>query len=210
MDLHTWLLYTTVAFIAIVSPGPAVLLAINNSIKYDMTAVVFSSLGNILGLFILSAAAMLGLGVVLNTSLLLFTAFKIIGALYLIYIGWKQLRNISNIFANVNLEGKKSKKEYFSIFKRGFLICITNPKPIIFFTALFPLFLNPESSLMSQFFILTFTFMAISFTTLMSYAFFARSLKTWFSTNHRARWFNRVSGAIFVALGLGMLGLERR
>ncbi|MDD3342537.1 MAG: LysE family translocator [Sulfurospirillaceae bacterium] len=210
MDLHTWLLYTTVAFIAIVSPGPAVLLAINNSIKYDITAVVFSSLGNILGLFILSAGAMLGLGVVLNTSLLLFTAFKIIGALYLIYIGWKQLRNINNIFANVNLEGQKSKKEYFFIFKRGFLICITNPKPIIFFTALFPLFLNPESSLVSQFFILTFTFMALSFSTLMSYAFFTRSLKKWFSTHHRARWFNRISGAIFVALGLGMLGLERR
>ncbi|MDD2383595.1 MAG: LysE family translocator [Sulfurospirillaceae bacterium] len=210
MDFHTWLLYTTVALVAIISPGPAVLLAINNSIKYDLRSTAFSTLGNILGLFILSAAAMLGLGVVLNTSLILFTAFKIIGAFYLIYIGWKQLRNINNIFANVNLEGQKSKKEYFSIFKRGFLVCITNPKPIIFFTALFPLFLNPESSLVSQFFILTFTFMILSFSTLMSYAFFARSLKKWFSTHHRARWFNRVSGAIFVALGLGMLGLERR
>ena len=210
MDFHTWLLYTTVAMVAIVSPGPAVLLAINNSIKYDMTAVIFSSLGNILGLFILSAAAMLGLGVLLNTSIILFTAFKIIGAFYLIYIGWKQLRNTRNIFANLSLEGKKSKKEYVAIFKQAFLVCITNPKPIIFFTALFPLFLNPESSLMSQFFILTFTFMSLSFSTLMSYAFFARSLKTWFSTHHRARWFNRVSGAIFVALGVGMLGLERR
>lgn len=210
MDLHTWLLYTTVAIVAIVSPGPAVLLAINNSIKYDMFCVMFSTLGNILGLFILSAGAMLGLGVLLHTSIILFSAFKIIGAMYLIYIGWKQLRNTSNIFTNLNLEGKKSKKEYFSIFKRGFLVCITNPKPIIFFTALFPLFLNPEASLLSQFFILTFTFMTLSFCTLMSYAFFARSLKTWFSTHHRAQWFNRISGAIFVALGIGMLGLERK
>lgn len=87
MDFHTWLLYTTVALVAIVSPGPAVLLAINNSIKYDMLAVAFSTLGNVLGLFILSSAAMLGLGVVLKTSVVLFTLFKVFGAIYLIYIG---------------------------------------------------------------------------------------------------------------------------
>ena len=41
MEFHTWLLYTTVAFIAIVSPGPAVLLAINNSLMYDLKATIF-------------------------------------------------------------------------------------------------------------------------------------------------------------------------
>ena len=210
MDFHTWLLYTTVAFVAILSPGPAVLLAINNSITHDMKAVAFSTLGNVLGLFVLSSAAMLGLGVLLNTSIILFTSLKIIGAVYLIYIGVKQFRNIANIFNTVNLNAKKSSTHYIAIFKKGFLICITNPKPIIFFTALFPLFLKPEAPLVAQFFILTLTFMVLSFSTLMSYAFFARSLKSWFLTNNRATWFNRISGAIFVALGLGLLGMERK
>lgn len=210
MDFHTWLLYTTVALVAIVSPGPAVLLAINNSIKYDMLAVAFSTLGNVLGLFILSSAAMLGLGVVLKTSVVLFTLFKVFGAIYLIYIGVKQFRNLTNIFDSLTLSGQKSASHYWAIFKKGFLICITNPKPIIFFTALFPLFLNPQAPLLPQFFILTLTFMILSYTTLISYAFFARSLKSWFGTHQRATWFNRISGAIFIGLGLGLLGLERK
>ena len=210
MEFHTWLLYTTVAFIAIVSPGPAVLLAINNSIIYDLKATIFSSFGNALGLFVLSSAAMLGLGVVLKTSMILFTAFKIVGALYLIYLGIKQFRNLNNIFERVQLNHAKSSVYYFAIFRKGFLICITNPKPIIFFTALFPLFLEPTTPIVPQFFILTLTFISLSLMTLMVYAFFARSLKHWFRTRNRATWFNRISGAIFIGLGLGLLGLERK
>ena len=72
MDLHTWFLFAGVALIAIVSPGPAILLAVSNALSYDLKTVVFSSLGNVLGLFTLSSAAMLGLGVVLHTSAVLF------------------------------------------------------------------------------------------------------------------------------------------
>ena len=210
MELHTWFLYAIVALIAIISPGPAVLLAINNSVMYDLKAVSFSSLGNVVGLFVLSSAAMLGLGVVLKTSAVLFLTFKILGACYLIYIGIKQFRAFGNIFKQVDLEHHKRRVHYAKIFQKAFLICITNPKPIIFFTALFPQFLNPEAPLLEQFFILTLTFMAFSFFTLMGYAYFTRRLKPWFLTNQRALWFNRVSGAIFIALGFGLLGLERK
>ena len=49
MELHTWILYVSVALIAIISPGPAVLLAINNSVIYDLKATAFSTLGNVIG-----------------------------------------------------------------------------------------------------------------------------------------------------------------
>lgn len=210
MEFHTWFLYVTVAMVAIVSPGPAILLAINNSVMYDMKAVAFSTLGNVLGLFTLSAAAMLGLGVVLKTSAILFMAFKILGALYLVYIGIKQFRNLSNVFEKMSLNHQKSKSEYIAIFRKGYLVCVTNPKPIIFFTALFPLFIDAEASLVPQFFILTLTFMSLSYMTLMSYAFFAKSLKFWFTKGNRATWFNRISGLFFMGLGVALLGLERK
>lgn len=210
MAFDIWLWYVTVAMVAIISPGPAILLAVNNSVMYDMKAVAFSTLGNVLGLFTLSAAAMLGLGVVLKTSALLFMAFKITGAMYLVYIGIKQFRNLSNVFDKLSLQHKKSKSEYFSIFRKGYLVCVTNPKPIIFFTALFPLFIDTQRSLLPQFFILTFTFMSLSYMTLMAYALFAKRLKTWFSTQKRALWYNRISGAFFIILGLGLLGMERK
>lgn len=210
MQWHTWFVYVTVSLVAIISPGPAVLLAINNAIVYDLKATAFSTLGNALGLFILSGAAMLGLGLVLQTSLVLFTLFKIAGALYLIYLGLKQFRAKHNIFERVHLTPLKNKTHYFAVFRKGLFVAVTNPKPIIFFTALFPLFLNPEQAIMPQFFILTLTFIVLSYATLMSYAFFAGTLKGWFSTKNRAVWFHRISGAIFVGLGVGLLGFERK
>lgn len=210
MELHTWLLFTGVALVAIVSPGPAVLLAINNALAHDLKTVALSSLGNVLGLFTLSSAAMLGLGVLLHTSVYLFLSFKIVGALYLIYLGIKQFRNLGNAFTALHVKEKKSKKELFGFFKNGYLICATNPKPILFFTALFPLFMEVNRPILPQFFILTLTFMTLSFMTLMLYAYFARSLKSWFALPQRAAWFNKISGLLFVGLGVGLLGLERR
>jgi len=196
--------------VAILSPGPSILLAINNSVMYDLKMVALSSLANILGLFTLSSAAMLGLGVVLYTSAALFTGFKVLGAMYLIYIGIRQFRNLSNAFEGFHVKKKKSKKELFGIFKKAYLVCVTNPKPIIFFTALFPLFMDISAPILPQFFILTFTFMFLSFITLMTYAYFAKTLKSWFALPHRAIWFNKISGVLFVALGIGLLGLERK
>lgn len=65
MNFETIAAFTAVAAISILSPGPAVLLALRNGVGYGTLSVVWSSLGNICGIFCLSAAAMLGLGVAL-------------------------------------------------------------------------------------------------------------------------------------------------
>ncbi len=72
MNLETIVALTAVAIVAIISPGPAILLALRNGINFGMRAVFWSSLGNVSGLFFLSAAAMLGLGLLLKSSALLF------------------------------------------------------------------------------------------------------------------------------------------
>lgn len=210
MEWQTWFLYVTVSLISIITPGPAVLLAINNSITYDLKATAFSTLGNACSLFTLSLGAMLGLGVALKTSVIFFTIFKISGALYLIYLGIKQFRNVHNIFEHVDSHHVKSEANYFLLFRKGFFISITNPKPIIFFTALFPLFLKSELPLIPQFLILTFTFIVLSYICLMGYALFAMTLKGWFSTKNRIVWFSRIIGGFFISLGLGLLSLERK
>ena len=93
MDIHTLLLYLVVAFFCITSPGPAIILAIINGLRTNMKTVAITSLANSLGLFILSTAAILGLGIIITTSATLFIIIKSIGALYLIYLGIKFLRN---------------------------------------------------------------------------------------------------------------------
>jgi len=68
MELSTWLLFLSIALVAIISPGPAVLLSITNSLTHGFTESVFSSLGNITGIFVVSSTAVLGLGAVLRAS----------------------------------------------------------------------------------------------------------------------------------------------
>ncbi len=207
MQLTTWLLFLVVAFIAVISPGPAILLSISNSIRFGINKVLLSTLGNICGLFLLSTAAIFGLGAVLKTSTSLFLMVKIIGAGYLIYLGVRQWRSKTNFFDGIEKKEMKIKSNQ-KFFIEGFLIAMTNPKAILFFTALFPQFINTEQALTPQFLIMTFTFMTISFVALVTYGLLATKAKHWLSTGQRAKWFNRTLGSLFVLIGVGLLQLK--
>ena len=209
MELSTWLLFLSIALVAIISPGPAVLLSVTNSLTHGFTKSVFSSLGNIIGIFVVSSAAALGLGAVLQTSILLFTALKIFGAIYLIYLGISQWKSKHNIFEKP-IETSKSNQGIRKSFVQGFLVAISNPKAILFFTALFPQFIDLSKHIFVQFIILTTTFMFFSFTILLIYALSAHSAKGWFAKSNRAIWLNRISGTVFITFGLGILRLRNR
>jgi threonine/homoserine/homoserine lactone efflux protein len=207
MEISTWLLYATVALLAIASPGPAILLAVTNAVTFGVRRVAFSSLGNICGVALVSALAMAGLGAVLKTSALLFALLKLFGAGYLVYLGIRQWRSRTSLFARRD-DAAVAARSNRQLFVHGFLLAITNPKAILFFTALFPQFLSAKHDLLPQFAIMTGTFMAISFCTLMTYAALARSAGAWFGSERRATAFNRVSGGLFVLLGTGLLRLK--
>ncbi|WP_419769967.1 MAG: LysE family translocator [Candidatus Marinarcus sp.] len=207
MNSELFFAYAVVALFYITSPGPAIFLAIANGLRTDMKTVALASFGNILGLFILSTAAILGLGVLLTTSMTLFIAVKVIGAAYLIYLGIKFLRNKGVItFDAVEKNYKiKSKKAYFY---EAFFLAVTNPKPILFFTAIFPQFLDTQRPIAEQFFIMTFLFLTISFCSLCTYASLAKKSKVWLSNKNRMNWFNKITGGLFITMGVGLLQLK--
>jgi homoserine/homoserine lactone efflux protein len=206
MDMHILLLYAMVSFFYIISPGPAVFLALTNGLVYDMKVVTASSLANIVGLFLLSTISISGLGVILVTSATLFMFVKIVGACYLIYLGIKQFKNAS-FFKSEN-ENKAIEKSLKKAFYESFFTAITNPKPIIFFIALFPQFLNLKNDITPQFFVMTGIFMFFSFTSLCIYGFLAKSAKGFMREQKFMKWFHRVTGGIFIGLGLSLTQLR--
>ena len=209
MALSTWLLFTSIALVCIISPGPAVLLSVTNSLTHGFTKSVFSSLGNITGILVVSSAAAIGLGAVLQTSTFLFAVLKFSGAMYLIYLGIRQWRSKRNVFVK-SVETPKHPQGKSKSFIQGFLVAISNPKAVFFFTAFFPQFIDISKPAVIQFFILTTTFMLFSFSVLVIYALCAHTAKVWFAKGDRALWFNRISGTIFITFGLGMLRLRNR
>ncbi len=209
MTLEVILMYAVVSFFYVISPGPAIFLAISNGMTQSMRAVCMSSLGNIIGLFILSAVSMFGLGALLMTSATLFMGVKVIGAIYLVYLGIKQFKN-SRAARFDDLEGgAQARRSYGNVFREGFFLAVTNPKPILFFTALFPQFLNLESALVPQFFVLTTIFMFFSFLSLSSYGLVSKLAKGWLADQKRMMWFHRITGGIFIAMGVSLLQLKR-
>ena len=89
MDLHTWLLFSTTCFIASIVPGPSVLLGLNHGLRYGKTKAAASAMGITTAAFLMGFASLLGLGLILTTSGILFAIIKYAGAGYLVYLGYK-------------------------------------------------------------------------------------------------------------------------
>jgi len=209
MTFDIILMYSVVSFLYIISPGPAIFLAISNGLGANMKVVSVSSLGNIAGLFILSAISISGLGALMMTSATLFMVVKTVGAGYLIYLGIKQLKNSKNAGVLSNNTPVLLSKSYKSYFAEAFFLAVTNPKPILFFTALFPQFLNIESAIAPQFFVLTGIFMLFSFMSLCGYGMISKVSKSFFIDPVRMAWFHRITGGVFVAMGISLFQLKR-
>ena len=161
MTISSWMMYLAVVMLSTLTPGPAVLLSVTNAIGQGPRASIFSSLGNISGLFVLSAAAMTGIGAVLQTSTTVFTVLKAIGAGYLIYLGIRKWQSVdTGIGIDVEALAKRTPPKLYS---QGMLIALTNPKALVFFAALFPQFLDTGNPLVPQFLSLTGTLMVFSF-----------------------------------------------
>ncbi|WP_331775832.1 LysE family translocator [Sulfurospirillum sp. 1612] len=208
MDFNNYLSYVAISFFTITSPGAAILLAINNAINFNLKAVFLSTLGNAIGLFLLSLVAMFGVGVLLKTSAVFFMVLKIVGAGYLIYLGFKQIFNHKMKFAFAKSGAKVHLFDSKKVFQKGFLVAATNPKPILFFSAIFPLFLEQDKSTLLQFCIMTATFIFISFCSLMFYGYLGKRARQLFSDEKRLRIFYRISGVLFIMMGVGMLSIS--
>jgi homoserine/homoserine lactone efflux protein len=202
MTIQSWLMYLMLVLIATATPGPAVLFIITNSTLHGWKKAVFAALGNIAGLLLLGIIAVTGLGAILQTSEILFGLVKYAGAAYLIYLGLKMIfqkntdfNAIKDQFIRTDISSKK-------IFLQALGVALSNPKAIVFLTALFPQFINVNKALVPQFFSLIVILMLFSFFFLMFYALLTDKLKTWLAKPNRVKAINRTSGSIFIGFGI--------
>lgn len=206
MTLESWLVYLLLVTVATATPGPAVLFVVNISTGYGWRTALFSALGNISGLFCLGVVAVTGLGTILKTSVFVFGCFKYVGALYLIYLGVRLL--LSKEQADPGAEAVKARTGISPgrVFCQAFGVALSNPKAIMFLTALFPQFLQVDLPLVPQFFRLIVTLMAFSFSFLMLYALVAHKARAWLQGAGRKTLVNRASGSVFVGFGVLLAG----
>jgi threonine/homoserine/homoserine lactone efflux protein len=209
MDLHTLLTFAVVAGITIITPGPAILLSICNGTTFGIRSVLWSALGNVCGIFCLSSAAMCGLGAVMNSSIVIFNGMKLLGAGYLLYLGIRSLRSGA---ASLSLDGfnqSENVPNHRRLFMEAFLTAATNPKALLFFTALFPQFIRSGHSLLLQFLSLTGVFMAMAYSTHLVYAAAASRTRTLLQRPAFSTWLNRLLGITFITFAIALLTFRR-
>jgi threonine/homoserine/homoserine lactone efflux protein len=137
MDLFTLLSLTFATFVYAISPGPGLFAVLAISTRYGPIPAVWLSLGHTIGDIIYVALAMLTLNVlsdVISNSMLY---VKILGASYLIYIGYQQWRS-----KGISFEQSSQKNSTLKLLMAGFVVGVTNPKTIIFYLSFLPIFID--------------------------------------------------------------------
>ena len=209
MSIQSWLFYLAAVFVLTITPGPSVLMCVTHGIQYGARRTLASALGSITAVCVIMAVSAIGLGAVLATSEKIFNAIKWFGAAYLIYIGIRTFLSKQSRFAVDGGAPATASKSLLSLYVNGLLIGASNPKALLFFTAFFPQFLNPQMPQLPQFLMLGATFVCFELFWLMFYANFAARVAPWLRTPGRALAFNRVSGATFVGAGALLASVKR-
>ena len=179
--------------------GPNNLLALTHGAQNGITFAFCASMARLAVFVPMIAASALGLGVLLSTSALLFGAIKIIGAIYLIWMGMKLLRSRP---APSDVAADPLGPTLRQGFRREALIAVSNPKAILIFAAFFPQFVD-TSAYWQSYATLGAIFIALEACAITVYAAAGRFAAGFAAT--RLHWFQRISGLGMIAFGVLLL-----
>lgn len=194
-------LYILIASLTIASPGPGIILTLSNTLHYDLKKSIVGILGISSGMAIIAIIAASGIGILITSSPILLITIKIIGAIYLFYLGVKLFRsNPRNINSEkgLNIDIPSNLK----LFKEGFFISLFNPKPIVFFMALFPQFINVNNPIIIQFFILGIIFCILVIIIHLIYALCARRIRSKIKSGYIL---NKIGGGVFMFFAISLV-----
>lgn len=209
MTLTTWLLFSSIALMATLSPGPAILLVSTYSFHYGLRPAMATMLGNITGLLLMSSLSVAGLSAIILHSTWLFTLVKVCGALYLIYLGLRLLRHGFSL-PQQGARLTTARPSWLRFYVHGVMVALSNPKAIVFTTALFPQFIDATQAVLPQFAVLVLTFMSLSFVCLLGYGLLAAGAGKRAAGLPAGRTLGRLFGALFIAAGLLLAGTPQR
>ena len=206
MTIKTLLFFAATEFLLSLSPGPAVLLVVSQGVKAGFKPSIRGTLGILSGNAIYFAISAVGLGALLIASARLFQAIKWVGAAYLIFIGLKMLfsRNQAQEEEKPEIKSKSSWK----LFSQGLITQLSNPKAIIFFSALLPQFVSPGQSMLHEVLILGIVSISVEFPVLVSYGWLAERGSRLIPRKYSSIP-DRVAGGFLVSAGIG-LALTKR
>lgn len=202
MSLEMFLAYLVACIAVIAVPGPTVTVIIANSIRHGARAGLLNVAGTQLGMAFYVTVLAFGLATVMAVVGEWFDVIRLIGAVYLIWLGVKLWLSQGRLATG---EAKPVKGGFFL---QGLFVALTNPKILLFLGAFLPQFIDPAGSYTAQIAVLGLTFIGAALVIDSSYALMSGGVGAWLSRS-RVRLIERVSGTFLIGGGL-WLALARR
>ena len=196
MGIEQIIYYCFACFVVVIVPGPTVTLIIANTLSFGTRAGIFNVVGTQLGLILMIGLLAIGFQVVAQQLEWFLIVIRFLGAIYLIWLGYK-------IFTSPSLMQKISDKKYFNnkFVLQGFLVIWSNPKAFLFLGAFIPQFLDINQLTEFQIIYLGLLFMLIGAIFDSAYAVVFGKFKNLMSSSH-LKFLNRIGGSLLALLGL--------
>lgn len=207
MSIEAWLLFLVVSIAPVISPGPGVLFAITNALRYGVKTTILIGIVNALGIASLALVVGFGLGAVMNASMIAFTVLKIAGAFYLMWLGLKIWRDRSAFL--VDAEQTNQPAPIKRLTAQALAISLTNPKAMVAIAALLPPFLNPQAATAPQVIILSVSYGVLCALNHVVIAYSGNWFRRFLSSPKRAHRLRRITGGTFFGFGVGMIASTR-
>jgi threonine/homoserine/homoserine lactone efflux protein len=189
------------ALILIAIPGPSVVFTIGRALAYGRAVALATVVGNSIGLLVIVAFVALGLGVVVQESIEVYTVLKLLGAVYLVWLGVQAIRHRHDFHLEAGAE-VGPRVSFTRAMRQGFVVGVTNPKAFMILGAVLPQFVDRGAgNVQVHMLLLGLLAFTIGLLSDSLWALIASQLRTWFARSRRR------GEAVGAAGGVSMIGL---
>ena len=200
MSTITFLQIFFVCLLGAMSPGPSMVVVINNAIFKNRYHGILTSIGHGIGIGIYALFAVLGIGIAIEANLFLFNGIRILSVIFLIYLGVKSIINKTKI----DFDKKNNTKEGATSFLQGFSISILNPKIFIWFVAIYSQFMTENNDfIFNIYLILTAGIIDMSWYIFLTLIVTSEKVLKFFE--NKIHFLGKFVGMIFIILGFILL-----
>jgi threonine/homoserine/homoserine lactone efflux protein len=201
LSLDRLLAFAATALVVIVIPGPSVLFVIGRAITHGRRAALASVIGNASGVYLQAVGVALGIGAIVERSIHVFTALKLLGAGYLVYLGVQAIR----------LVGAPTLLAAPPRFGEGLVVGATNPKGFVLFSAVLPQFVDRAAgSVPIQMMVFGLVAVSIAVVTDSIWAMAAGTARDWFARSpRRGEAMATGGGVVMIILGVRLAFVRR-
>lgn len=204
--MENFYLFVITCVFLIILPGPDTAIMTKNTLTVGKQGGFKTMIGICCALSIHTLTAIVGLSAIIAKSALLFSIFKYIGAVYLIYLGIKSLWTLRNQETTETVV--KIKYKNTSSFKQGFLTNLLNPKIAVFFLTFLPQFVNPGSHTFMPFLILGMTYIVLTIVWYLFYIYLLNQVSAFMKKPKTQKAIEGITGTILIGFGI-KLALEK-